>query len=168
MKKFILPVLASLVFLAGCKDSKKQAIEFNNKLSAISDSLYSRGKVVGGEINKAIMSKDFSSVATAGKGLESFVVEKISAVKAMDNVAGSEDLKAAMLDFLEYEIKISRDAFMPFGNLTATSSDDEVQAVIKNLMDKSKDEATYMQKLKTAQQDYAKKNKFEVVEKAKM
>lgn len=168
MKKFILPVLASLLVMVGCKDSKKQAIEFNNKLSAISDSLYSRGKVVGGEINKAITSRDFSTVGVAGKNLENFVTEKISAVKAMDNVAGSENLKAAMLDFLEYEIKLSRDAFGPFGKLTAESTQDDIQAVINNLVDKSKDESAYMQKLKTAQQEYAKKNKFEVIEKTKM
>ena len=91
---FLLALSTGLI-MAGCKDSKKQAIEFNNKLSAISDSLYSRGKVVGGEINKAITSREFSSIAVAGKGLENFVVEKISAVKAMDNVGGSENLKAS-------------------------------------------------------------------------
>ena len=117
---FLLALSTGLI-MAGCKDSKKQAIEFNNKLSAISDSLYSRGKVVGGEINKAITSREFSSIAVA-----------------------------------------------PFGNLKPDCSQEELQGAINNLMDKSKDEASYMQKLKTAQQEYAKKNKFEVLEKTKM
>jgi hypothetical protein len=68
-----------------------------------------------------------------------------------------------MLDFLEYEIKISREAFEPFGKLTAESTEEEIQAAITNLMDKSKDETNFMVKLKTAQEDYAKKNKLKLL-----
>ncbi len=162
MKKFLLLLLATGLMIAGCKDTKKQAVEFNNKLSVISDSLYSRGKAAGKVINAAITNKDFAPVAVAGKNLETFVKEKIETVKGMENVAGSENLKAAMLDFLEYEIKISREAFEPFGKLTPEATEEEVQAAITNLMDKSKDETAFMVKLKTAQEEYAKKNKFEI------
>ena len=162
MKKYLLLLLATGLIIAGCKYTKKQAIEFNNKLSAISDSLYSRGKAAGVVINEAITNKDFAPVGIAGKKLEAFVREKIEAVKGMENVAGSENLKAAMLDFLEYEIKVSREAFGPFGELKAESTEEEVQAAITNLMDKSKDETTFMVKLKTAQSEFAKRNKFEI------
>jgi uncharacterized protein YcfL len=47
MKKYLLFLFATGLLIAGCKDTKKQAVEFNNKLSVISDSLYSRGKEAG-------------------------------------------------------------------------------------------------------------------------
>ena len=165
MKKFFLPFLAALVILSGCKGDKKAAFDFNEKLAAISYNLESKGREFGAELQPAMQSNDYSKLSTITTSLKKFIDEKREDLKNTKNVGGSEKLKSAMIEFLDFEKELISDAFEPFGKLDASSSEEEKQAAVQNLIKKSEDEGKYLTKVQQAQKEYADKHGFKLEKK---
>ena len=83
---------------------------------------------------------------------------------AMKDVSGSENFRAAMLNFLSYEKKMIKVYFTAFETLDSSSTSDDIQKHMNDLIAVSKDEEAQLQKVREAQDEYAKKNGF-VIEK---
>lgn len=159
---------ATVVAFSACKSDKKSALDFNNKLSAISDSLYTKGVGLGKKIQSGNISGDYSALANAGKDMAAYVTGKITEVKDMKDVGGSEKFKQAMLDFLEYEKNICTEAIGPFTSLNASSTPEQKKAAMDNLISKSKEEEQVMMKVRDEQSKYAEKNGFKIEPKKKL
>lgn len=165
MKKFFVPFIAVLILLAGCKGSNKKAFEFNEKLAAISSTLYSKGKEFGTELQPAMQSNDFSKLSAISASLNKFIDEKLTELKDTKDVGGSEKLRSAMIEFLDFEKGMIKDAFEPFGKLNENSTEEEKQAAVQNLVKMSADEGKYLTRVQEAQKEFAAKNGFKVEEK---
>ena len=162
MRKLLIPLFVLLAFTQSCNTNKKKAFEFNQKLATISLDLNTKGKEFGKELQAATVSRDFSKVKTSIGDLQKFVDDKISELQKTDNVAGSEKLKESMLGFLEYEKVMIRDGFGPFAEMNENTSDEDIQAAIKDMTEKTKDENDYLEKVRDEQKKYADKNKFKI------
>jgi hypothetical protein len=165
MKKILFPLLAVLIVLAGCSGNKKKAFDFNQKLAKISEELNSKGTLLGTQLKTAMTSKDFSAVAATCKDLHSFIDTKLTEMKDTKDIAGSEKLRTSMVDFLSFEKELVTEAFDPFAKMDTNTSEEDMQSAIDKMMEKTKEESSYLLKVQSAQREYASKNGFKIEEK---
>ncbi len=137
-------------------------LQFNDKLTAITDSLYTRGQAWAQQFNAAYKSKDFKSLTPYREGMTRFINTSISRVSAMKDVANSKPLRTAMLGFLRYELRLVTDGFQPMEQLTAASPAEDVQRAYNNLKTFSASENDQLAKVATAQEAYASENGFRI------
>ena len=140
------------------------AIQFNDYLVSITDTLYMYGKEWGDQFNEANESKDFTSLSPVRIKIEEFAARKFLEVTTLKDVKGSEKLRAAMLEFLAYEKLMINEHFAPIEKLNSSSTDDDVQKHLDALTTAGKAETTALKKVNEAQKDYAKKNGFTIEE----
>ena len=123
-----------------------------------------RWKDVIAAINTAQTTKDYSKVGTLGKELVSFLDDKIKEVSNMENTEGSEKMKDAMIEFLQFEKRTAQDGLSPYQNMNADTPEEEVQTTYQNLSNMATEEATYLTKLQSAQREFAAKYGLKVKE----
>jgi tagatose-1,6-bisphosphate aldolase len=166
MKKILFGMAAAVMIVTGCMNSSsKKAFDFNNKLTEISKANHEKWQGISAEIQVASQSHDFTKLTTLTNDLVAFLGQKITEVTAMENTGGSEDIKAAMLDFLNFDKKIADENVMPYTKITPQTTDEEIQAITQNLVQVAKQEDPFFSKLQAAQKEYAKKNGFKIEEK---
>ena len=174
MKPFLLSLCLSLLFALPATtlqaQSARTALEFNDQLTTITDSLYAYGQRWGrqyNEINKSRAKEvhnpmTFSSLKPYRQSMELFVDRSITQLKAMEDVKNSKDLRVAMIGFMEYEKKMVTLAFKPIEQLKPTATTGELQTVLEQLKTYSKAENAELQKVAAAQEAYAKSNGFAI------
>ncbi|XZF12606.1 hypothetical protein ACTHGU_12525 [Chitinophagaceae bacterium MMS25-I14] len=140
----------------------KTALDMNDHLAAITDSLYAKGREWGDKFNAAAASKDFKSLAPYRQSIDQFIDRKITEIKGLKDIGGSQELRMAMLDFLGFEKKMITTGFKPVENLPADATQEQMQKAIDDLTAASQDESGYLQKVKDAQEAYGKKNGFSI------
>ena len=165
MRKCFPLFLAILLLSPGCNPNKKKAYDFNQKLVEISDTLNKKGTRIGTEVALAVNTRDFSRVDIINRELLDFIDIKTAELKKTPNTAGSEKLKAAMLDFLAFEKEMISSYFLPLGKMNTQTPDTTIQAAVDRMVDKSKDESSYLARVQKAQKDFAKSNGFVVEDK---
>jgi hypothetical protein len=162
MIRILLSVLL-VAFITGATAQKKMTpLELNNYFTSINDTLYTGGTKWGAELNKARSSKDFSGLTAHRKGLQSFAKRKLKELQNMQDIKGSEELRVAMINLLKMEIQMMADAFMPFEKLNNSSTSEEIQDKIDNLVEVAKQEGEILNKIRVAQKSYAHKNGFTI------
>jgi hypothetical protein len=137
-------------------------IDYNNYLSSMTDSLYSKGEKWGTKF-AAIKAgdRDFSKLKIYRKNISEFIILNKAEIKRMEPVGKSgEDLKHAVLSFMEYELEMIETAFMPIENLNASSTETEFQNAMNKLINESDREGDYVKMIRTAQSIYARDNGF--------
>lgn len=158
-------MVAAFVAAAGCGMIKgKSALEFNDKLASCSDSLFTKGKRMGSEIGNAMKTHDFTAVTAMTNDLKQYIDKQLIEIEKLENVGGSDRLKEAMLQFLHFEKDLVGQAVMPFTKMNSSTPPEEIQTAVTTLMAKSSEENKYLEKVKTAQREYAQKNGFVIRE----
>jgi len=165
-------MLAAAVLLcmsfAGFSQSKIKMtpLEYNDYLSSITDSLYSKGTKWGtkfSEIRKG--DQDFSKLRPIRKDMATFIILKKEEVRKMAPIGkGGEKLKQAMINFMDYESDMLETAFMPLENLTASSTDKEIDDAINKLVSESDKEGDVLKMVRAAQMSFAENNGFTIEE----
>jgi hypothetical protein len=137
-------------------------LELNNYFASINDTLYAGGKAWGNKLNSVMENKTFDSLTPLRMKLQSFITAKQQELKTMKDIGGSEKFRLAMLEFLAFEEKMMKEAFAPLEKLNKTSTDEQVKAVLKSLIELAGNEDTELKKVNTAQNEYAEKNGFAI------
>lgn len=140
----------------------KAAIEFNDQLTVITDSLFARGQAWGRRFNEARKSRNYSSLKPYRQSLERFVDASISRVRNMKDVSNSGELRRAMVNFLEFEKRMLGEAFKPLEQLKPSASETEIRQKLKALEIYSASESEALAKVNIAQESYAKSNGFRI------
>jgi hypothetical protein len=166
MRRIFLVILPAFILFA-CSAGKKKAYDFNQQLVAISETLRIKGTNIANALSIAAGTKDFSKVDSGNADLIKFIDQKTADLKSMENVAGSEELKTAMVDFMDYERELVSIYFVPFGKMNKDTPSEEVHTAVERMMEKVKEEEVYLRRLQDAQQDYATKNGFTIDSKKK-
>lgn len=165
MKYLFFCIAALSIAITGCKSDKQKAIELNNKLASINDSLYKRGVNLGVVIRTSSSTHDFSKIAQFGGEMETFIDAKIVEVNKLENVAGSDKYKDAVAEFLNFEKKLMRDALLPFAKLDKESSRQQINDAMQHLVNVAKDEEKYLMGVRATQREFAAKNKITLINK---
>lgn len=140
------------------------AIQLNDYLASITDSLFMGGKEWGTAFSKANENGSYSSIAAYRIKLEHFIEKKRIEVVTLKDINGSEKLRLAMLDFLSFEAKMIRQAFQPFEKFTRSTPPEDIQKAIASLQNTSAEEGAYLDEVRSAQIEYGKKNGFTIEE----
>ena len=140
------------------------AIQLNDHLASITDSLFIGGKEWGTALSKANETGTFSSIAANRTRLERYIEKKRIEVVTMKDINGSEKLRLAMLDFLSFEAKMIRQAFQPFEKFTSSTPTEDIQKAIASLQNISTEEKAYLDEVRAAQIEYGKRNGFTIEE----
>jgi hypothetical protein len=140
------------------------ALDLNNYLADITDSLFTGGREWGSAMVKAKETGNFSTLATSRKRLENFIERKRIDVVKMQDINGSEKLRLAMLDLLFIEAKMIKEAFLSFEKFNSQTTDADINKAIAYLQEKATDEAVFVNEVRKAQDAYARKNGFTIEE----
>ena len=160
MKSAFRTTAATLLFFFSFHATNAQkiatALQFNDYMVTITDTLYLYGTEWGDQFNVAFKSKDFASLASARTKLEEFTGKKFNnstwplskrfrfisfrknkarksngkkflEVTTMKDIGGSENLRAAMLEFIAFEKQFTSEYFVTMEKFDSKSTDDEIQ-----------------------------------------
>jgi hypothetical protein len=157
--KIFIPFLA-LILLQNCKSDKGTAYDFSHFIESTYKSFYSRNEQLAAFLRSAMKTMDFEKFTTEEANLEKYIDKQIVKVTNRENVSGSEKLKAAMIEYLNFEKEILGFCSVSFGIMNETTTADEKQAALDNLRQLTRKETQYRINLYRAQQDFAAKNGF--------
>jgi hypothetical protein len=168
MKKFLLP----FILLIGCTvvsvNAKAQKpstpLELNDYFAAISDSLYRGGKAWGIQFNKVQASKEFATLIPFRLSMEQYAKKMVSELTTMKDIKNSKDFRLAVIGFLNFEVELMTQAFIPIEKLTAKSSKETYDAAINNLVLLAAKEKDYLSTIAITQKAYADSNGFTIEE----
>ena len=163
MKRTYFLLLAFMLAMTVVKAQNNQAaIQMNDKMALVTDSLYSGGQRWGNEFNKCFTSGNYSTLKPLCDQLLIYIDTKKVEVEKMKDVNNSKPLRMALIELLVFEKRMIAEGFRPFEVFDASTSKEKVQAALDNLKEKSKDEDVYVQKVATAQKTYAGENGFKI------
>jgi hypothetical protein len=163
--RIVIVFACTLAGFAATAQKPTTALELNNYLVSITDSLFEGGRAWGKTLNAVVQSKRFDSLAGPRMKMEEFILRKQAEVKAMKDINGSENLRNAMLEFLDFEAKMMRDAFKPLEKFNASSTQAEIKKAIDDLIAMAATEKDALAKVNTAQEEYGNKNGFTIEKK---
>lgn len=167
MKSFLRFVVLSAFLSAGSLAGAQKittALQLNDYLAGITDSLFTGGKEWGTAFAKANENGSYVSIASHRTRLERFIEKKRIEVVTLKDINGSEKLRLAMLDFLSFEARMIRQTFIPFEKFTGNTPAEDIEKAIVALQTRSAEEETYLDEVRAAQIEYGKKNGFTVAE----
>ena len=142
----------------------KSAVEFNDYIASINDTLYRGGQEWGRKLNTVIKSKSFDSLGTYRMNMESFITRKKLELKSLPDFKGSKEFVDVMITFLTYEARLMREGFAPLEDLNEKSTKEEIDAALKKLISLSGEEKALLATVTAAQQKYAASNGFTIEE----
>jgi len=144
--------------------ANSKAIDFNDKLVSINDSLFSKGQAWGKKFTEVSKTKEFGKLSASRIELYNFINTKIAELKKTEDVGGSKEFREGMINFLAFEKELLEKAFVPLEKLNASSTDADIKAGIANLQKSAQDENTYLETFRKVQAAYAEKNGFKIAE----
>jgi hypothetical protein len=162
MKRLFLAAAVLLCSIQMFAQSALTPIQFNDKLTGITEDLYARGQGWGKQFNQASESKNYSSLRPYRMSMITFIDEAVAKVKVMADVNNSKPLRMAMISFLQFEKKMAVQAFQPFERFNASTPSEQITKALDNLKEISKGEGAELAKVAEAQAQYGKENGFRI------
>ncbi len=158
----LIPVLMLLFSGALLAQKPKTALELNDQLVSITDSLYRKGQRWGEQFNRSYENKDFVKLAPYRKEVQNYIDQQLVAVGVLKDIGGSEDFRAAMIKFLTFEKDMVTNHFIPMEKLNTKSTDEEIKAEVEKLTGAAEKEGDALGAVNKAQEAYAAKNGFSI------
>jgi len=158
-----LMIVSGACFSSFGQKAKMTPVQYNDYLTAITDSLYSYGTVWGEQLTAIMQNspRDFSQLKDARQKIAGFISRKKTEVTKTPPVGkGGEGIKQSMLSFLDYEMGMINKAFIPFESTPADISDTAFQKLVTALTDQAQGEESVLKMVHAAQTAYAKENNF--------
>lgn len=137
-------------------------IEFSDRMSDITDSLYRKGTAWGVQFKEANKQHNFSTLKPYRVAVQTFINNSLQNLKTMPDVKDSKALRLAMIDFLTYENKMVIEGFMPIEKIKSNATEDEINKALQGLQDLATVEGNELKKVSVEQQAYAKANGFRI------
>jgi len=140
----------------------KSAIELNNYVVSVNDTLYGYGKEWGTAFQTAHSSSNYEALTPIRMKMENFVHKKMKEFRSMADYKGSKALTNAAAEFFKYEAKLILRGFVPFELFDDRTTQAEKTAALKMLTELTREEETKMVDLQAAQEAYGRRNGFSI------
>ena len=168
MSHYIRHLILTLSIVATAFIAKAQqpttALELNNIMADITDSLFMGGSEWGKAFRDAKKSGRYDLIKPYRVRMENFINRKIEYVLTLKDINNSKPLRLAVIEFLSYEKRLLQEAFIPFESLKPSISKEEVQKLIDNLSTLAAREKDMLAKVSEAQELYGVENGFAIEE----
>lgn len=163
------PVLTTLIltfalFIAGYTIAQKPTTpkQLSDHIDDISDSLSKLGKAWGNKLTSVVYSKGFDSLVPLREKMQAFIEAKRTDLSSIADIKDSKKFRESMLAFLDFELKMIAEAFIPIEKLNTASSQTDINAAFKVLLKTARQEEEELEKVYKEQVEYSKKNKFKI------
>lgn len=130
----------------------------DNNIAAINDSLLRLGSEWGDELQISINTLNFSGLPAIRSEMQDYIARKLTEVKAMENVGGSEKILETELEFLATEQEIVLTRLTVFEQFTDSVKMDELSDAYANMQLSAVKERELLDKLHKLRDEYADKN----------
>lgn len=140
----------------------ESAIDYNDYLSSVTDTLYTLGGKWGGKFSEVKEKREFEKLTPVRKEIQAFIERKKMEYFLLKDFKGSARLRLAMVEFLVFQGYMIEQGFMPFESLSKTASDTVIDDYVKKLTILSEGEGNMLQKVIKEQEAYAEKNGFRI------
>lgn len=160
---FLKTILTCFVLLLFNSCDQQGAILFNERIVEITDSLNKKGLKWHQTFQNLKDNHNVHQLSNVRKEFQSYLEKQIEVVREMKDVAGSEDFKRKMLDYLNYQKQMVLEGLMPFEknqNLT----EEERSNLQKKFEEMISKEQQLLINLKSAQTEFSRKNNFKVID----
>lgn len=151
--------VATAAFIATAQQPTT-ALELNNIMADITDSLYEGGSKWGAAFSEAYKSGRYELLKPHRESMWQFINKKLDYVNTMKDINNSKPLRLAVIEFLLYEKQLLKEAFLPFESLKPGVSQEEVNKLIDKLSTLASKEKDMTAKVNEAQEQYASENGF--------
>lgn len=158
----LLALLALSLQFRTAAQNTDAAIDLNDRISSITDSLYALGAEWGQQVGVAFEKGEYVSLKPIRIKMEAFIARKQLEVLKMKDIGGSEQLRLAMLGFLFYEADMINENFVPLEKMTGSADSEKVQELIARIQEASAAETERIQLVIQQQHKYAAKNGFRI------
>lgn len=158
----LLALLALSLQFRTAAQNTDAAIDLNDRISSITDSLYALGAEWGQQVGVAFENGEYVSLKPIRIKMEAFIARKQMEVLKMKDIGGSEQLRLAMLGFLFYEADMINENFAPLEKMTGSADSEKVQELIVRIQEASAAETERIQLVIEQQYKYAAKNGFKI------
>ena len=159
--RIFLTMIIFMGFISSCHfRTRQEALQLNNTIVAVNDSIYFRGREFGNLVNESYKSKDFSRLKSFRIDFEKILDSSNKSMFGLKDVGGSEQLKTCEIELLKIEQHMIEQDFVPFEQLTPASTGNEISSLFDNIQKDAKRERSQMQQFKKLQEEYALKNGF--------
>lgn len=161
-------LLATLFIISISFISKAQqpttALQLNDIMADITDSLYQGGSEWGKAFGNAYKSGRYESLKPSRERLGRFINQKLEYVLTLKDINNSQPLRLAVIEFLSYEKRLLQEAFIPFESLKPGVTQEEVKKWLDNLSTLAAKEKDMLAKVSEAQEKYAAENGFAIAQ----
>lgn len=148
-----------MLLLASCDFNKKEkCMALDNNIAAINDSLLRLGSEWGDELQISINTLNFSGLPAIRSEMQDYIARKLTEVKAMENVGGSEKILETELEFLATEQEIVLTRLTVFEQFTDSVKMDELSDAYADMQLSAVKERELLDKLHKLRDEYADKN----------
>lgn len=162
MLKYFAFIILIAAGLASCADKEQDIIGLNNELTTINDSLFYKGQAWGEEFKIAFGSGDYSQLAAARQEVQTYIEQGIDKVGMMADVGGSQQFRAAEMEYLQFERDVIIQKMKMFESFTDTTDKEKISQAYADLVNSSKEEQVRLNTLHDAQKQYADNNGIEL------
>jgi hypothetical protein len=153
--------LVFIALLASCNLNKREdAIKLSSALMVANDSLSYYGRDWNEELKIAVNTRNFTGLPESRKKLESYIDRKISELKDMEDVGGSEKLRESEIDILSFEKNVIQTKFTAFEQFNANTPLPQITTAYESLLKERETEVKKMSAFEKLQDSYAEKNDF--------
>ena len=157
--KIIIALL--LISLTGCQIADWQKItHYNDEVTTTNDSVYVKGKRVGDAVAKGVLTGDYRAVKTNTDSMEIFVKKQITFFSKQLEIKGSNSMRVAELQYLQFEEQVIQQQFTKLALLNARSTGAEVKGILAELGPIAEKDHAYFDRITTLQEQYARLNGF--------
>ncbi len=145
----------SLTYAQVSTTEKNEALNFNDYIAEITDSVYNYGREWGTNVLEVKESKSYHKLSTIRKKLQTFLDKKQMEVLRYKTSPGLDKTKLAIINFLAIEKLILQTGMMRFEYLNSDSTQEEIDYEFNNLTEVALFEEEYMQTLKAVLEEMA-------------
>ena len=109
---------------------------------------------------KGVLTGDYSTVKTNTDSMETFVKKQITFFSKQLEIKGSDSMRAAELQYLQFQEQVIQQQFAKLALLNAHSTEAEVKGTLSELAPLAEKDHAFFDRITTLQEQYAKLNGF--------
>jgi hypothetical protein len=138
------------------------AYDMDLLLTSSMDSLSEMGNEWGTVFAEVSTTYEYEKLKPVRERLVNLLDQRIGMISGIEDLDGSEEYRASVIEFLSYERKMVMEAFVPFELLTETSTQEEITALISKINEMVEKEKELMDKVSGLQEDYIFDNELDL------
>ncbi len=152
---------ALLLTISCCyfKSMAQTPILTNNRLSAVTDSVYKMSATWGTKLSQIELGdKQFINLAPYRLQLQLYISLETMKLSVMHDIGGSYNFRQSVLNYLKYEREAIDKRLKPFERLDTNATSEDVKKLMDLLVSEAAKEQQYMGQVRIQQNEYVRKN----------